>query len=113
MRTAMLIGVGLLGMGAFILWGCEKKVVVVERQRPAQVIYVREPPPPLIIEERPPRPSRTVIWIDGYWGWDNDHHKHYWVKGHWQEPPRRGAVWVQPKWEHEREGYRLQEGHWK
>jgi len=50
------------------------------------------PPPPMVVVERPARPGRFHVWIEG-------HHvvqsgRWVWVGGHWARPVRRGAKWV-------------------
>jgi hypothetical protein len=35
------------------------------------------------------------------------------VGGHWVEPPRPHAVWIDGHWAHEHGGYYWVEGHWR
>ncbi len=56
--------------------------------------------PPTAIEEVPPdvKPEGTnVIWIPGYWGWDDDRRSFIWISGIWRNAPR-GEVWVSGYW---------------
>jgi hypothetical protein len=60
---------------------------------PAEVIVVRQPLPPRVVEVVP-APQPGMIWISGYYAprggrWE-------WVRGHYERPPRQGAVWVPP-----------------
>jgi hypothetical protein len=71
--------------------------VMVQPPAPAQVIVVRQPPPPLRGEVVPPRPSAEVVWVPGYYSPQGS--AWIWVGGHYERPPRRGAVWVPPRHE--------------
>lgn len=75
--------------------------------------FVAQPPPPprheVIIERN--RPSPEHIWIKGYYVWREG--RHVWVAGHWERPPHRGAVWIEPRWEHRPEGFFFIEGVWR
>src|SRR5437867_2448331 len=46
-------------------------------------------PPPKPIEEMPPeqKPDGDVVWINGYWAWDDDRNDFLWVSGIWRTPP--------------------------
>lgn len=52
----------------------------------------RKPPAP--IEELPPeeKPDGDVLWIGGYWAWDDDRNDFLWVSGTWRKAPPRQAV---------------------
>src|SRR5262249_47940841 len=46
--------------------------------------------PPAAIDEVPPemKPEGTnVIWIPGYWGWDDDRRTFIWISGIWRDAP--------------------------
>jgi len=79
--------------------------VVAVRPAPAGVVYAPEPgevvvdvaPPAPIFETVAIAPGPGYFWIGGYyhlygnrWGW---------VRGHYELPPRRGAVWVAPRYD--------------
>src|SRR5947209_794952 len=53
----------------------------------------KRPPGPL--DEMPPqeKPEGEVIWISGYWAWDDDRADFIWVSGTWRTPPP-GKEWV-------------------
>jgi hypothetical protein len=71
--------------------------VVVAPAPPPGVIIVHREPPPMIVERVPARPGPEFFWVRGYYaargdGW-------VWVPGHYERPPRPGAVWVEPRYE--------------
>ena len=52
------------------------------------VVIPRQPPQP--IEEQPPetRPEgENVVWLPGYWHWDDDRQDFLWVSGVWRAVP--------------------------
>jgi hypothetical protein len=57
----------------------------------------RQPPAPL--DEMPPedRPEGDVVWINGYWAWDDDRQDYLWVSGCWRAAPP-GKDWVAGYW---------------
>jgi len=75
--------------------------------------FVAQPPPAprreVVIESQ--RPSRDHVWIKGYYVWREG--RHVWIAGHWERPPRPHAVWIEPRWEHHKEGYVFVEGFWR
>ena len=77
----------------------------------AEEVVVKIAPPRAVVERRPVSPSRDHVWIRGYHRWDG--HAYAWVPGRWEVPPRRHAVWVQPRWVHRNGGYVFVEGYWK
>ena len=77
----------------------------------AREIVIMQGPPPPRREVRPARPMPGHVWIDGYWAWHDG--RHFWVSGHWEQPPRPRAVWVEPRWERRGGGYVFIEGVWR
>lgn len=73
-------------------------------------IVVMQAPPAAQQEVPTPRPSRDHVWVAGYWSWKSDHYQ--WLAGHWEIPPRVGAVWVPPRWQPEGTSWRFYEGYW-
>jgi hypothetical protein len=55
--------------------------------------------PPLPLEEMPPeeKPEGDVVWIGGYYGWDDDRADYLWVSGCWRVKPA-GKEWVPGYW---------------
>jgi hypothetical protein len=114
LQTLMWVSVGVAGLS---LLGCEVFVrgrpvgatVYVGPQEP-EYVMVSEAPPPVVVELRPPAPSDSYIWIDGYWNWNG---RYVWERGHWSVPPRERAAWVAPHYESHAQGYRYAPGHWK
>lgn len=84
------------------------------------VVYNPEPgplvtkAPPAPIEELPPetKPEGTqVVWIPGYWAWDDERDDYIWVSGIWRDLPP-GRVWVPGYWLTSDEGARWVAGYW-
>jgi hypothetical protein len=84
---------------------------------PNPVIF-RQPPAP--IEEMPPEfkpEGENVVWISGYWYWDDERDDFLWVSGVWRETPI-GQRWIAGYWNEEaadasgRVGYRWVNGFW-
>lgn len=62
------------------------------------LIIGREPPP--AVEEQPPesRPEGAdVVWIPGYWGWDDETNDFIWITGVYRNRPP-GHRWVPGYW---------------
>ena len=58
-------------------------------------VEVDQAPPALYVEEVGVAPGPGFVWIGGFWGWNG----HWvWQAGHWGHPPRRGALWVAPRY---------------
>ena len=76
--------------------------VLVPRQPPASV---REAPP----AERPAAPG--VVWIPGYWAWDQARADFIWVSGCWRVPPP-GMYWVPGYWATVPGGWEWVAGFW-
>ena len=68
------------------------------RPLPSDVVPKKPPDP---IEELPPdeKPADDqVLWIPGYWGWDDDQKDYLWVSGFWRVPPPN-RQWVPGSWQ--------------
>ncbi|MFO0908800.1 MAG: hypothetical protein U0794_10655 [Isosphaeraceae bacterium] len=84
---------------------------VVFDPRPGPV--VAKAPPPLV-EEAPPdqKPEGThVVWLPGYWAWDDGRNDFIWVSGLWRDVPP-GRQWVPGYWVDAPGGYRWVAGAW-
>jgi hypothetical protein len=76
------------------------------------LVVSQEPPAP--IQEVPPdvKPEGTnVIWIPGYWGWDDERTSFIWISGIWRDAPA-GQVWVSGYWTPNSGGYQWVPGFW-
>ena len=73
-------------------------------------IVVMQAPPTAQQEVPTPRPSSSHAWVAGYWTWRNNQYQ--WMAGHWEVPPRTGAVWTPPRWQPEGTSWRFYEGYW-
>ncbi len=71
----------------------------------------RQPPKP--IEELPPeqKPEGAVVWISGYWGWDDERKDFLWISGTWRVPPP-GKTWISGYWREENSQWRWVPGFW-
>lgn len=76
----------------------------------ASSVIVMQAPPQAQQEVPSPRPSRDHVWVSGFWTWRNSRYE--WMAGHWEIPPRVGAVWVPPRWQPEGNSWRFYEGYW-
>ncbi len=70
--------------------------------------------PPEPVEEAPPEEKPegdNVVWIPGYWAWDQDRNDFLWVSGFWRVPPP-GRQWVPDHWQTVTGGYQWVAGFW-
>jgi hypothetical protein len=75
-------------------------------------ILTKQPPP--TIEEVPPdqRPDgENVVWLPGYWSWDDDRNDYIWVSGIWRMTPP-GRAWVPGTWTAAAGGWQWTPGFW-
>lgn len=77
-----------LGSGCIVVSDSAGPVVVEE----IEIGCAPPPQPATVIVTRPPRPSKSHVWIEG-------HHvvrsgTWIWIHGHWEKPARRHAVWA-------------------
>lgn len=77
---------------------------------PALVVPKQAPDP---INEIPPdvKPDGDVVWIPGYWAWDDERNDFLWVSGVWRVPPP-GATWVPGYWTAVQGGFQWVPGFW-
>ncbi len=71
--------------------------------------------PPDAIEEIPPdqKPAgENVMWIPGYWNWDDEHEKFIWISGIWRVVPPN-MEWVPGYWAKADGGYQYVSGFWR
>jgi hypothetical protein len=69
--------------------------------------------PPQALEELPPadKPEGNVLWISGYWAWDDDRSDFLWVSGIWRKSPP-GREWVAGYWREEGDQWQWVPGFW-
>jgi WXXGXW repeat (2 copies) len=70
--------------------------------------------PPAPVEEQPPdeKPEGDhVVWIPGYWQYDDDANDFLWVSGIWRTIPP-GQTWVPGYWKKVDQGYQWVSGFW-
>ena len=72
-------------------------------QRP--IVVIRVAPPRAVVEGGVLRQSRNHVWIGGFQRWDGN--RYVWAPGRWEQPPRRHAHWVAPRWVHRGGGWVL------
>jgi hypothetical protein len=81
--------------------------------RPLSTLVVpKQPPAP--IDELPPeqRPAGDIVlWMPGYWGWDEDRADFVWVSGFWRVPPPR-RQWVPGSWQKLANSWQWTAGFW-
>jgi hypothetical protein len=77
---------------------------------PTQPISKRPPKP---LEELPPqeKPEGQVIWIGGYWAWDDERKDFLWVSGIWRTPPPH-KQWIAGYWREQGEQWQWVPGFW-
>jgi hypothetical protein len=78
----------------------------------ATPVVPKKPPEPLA--EMPPdqRPEGDVVWIAGYWAWDEDRNDYLWVSGCWRSKPP-DKEWVPGYWREEGQGWQWVPGFWQ
>ena len=74
-------------------------------------VDIAPPPPPDIIIARPPRPTSAYIWIDGHYIVNS--RRWVWIEGRWELPPRRAAIWVEPRTRQRGPRWGYTPGHWR
>jgi len=74
-------------------------------------IRIGPPPPPQ--EVVVVRPYPDAVWIAGYYEWLPARGVYVWTPGRWVRPPRRGAIWVAPRWQRHRGEYVYYPGRWR
>jgi hypothetical protein len=75
-------------------------------------LVLKDPPAP--IEEAPPEEKPAgdnVVWIPGYWNWDNETSDYLWVSGFWRAVPP-GRTWTPGHWQKATGGWQFVSGFW-
>lgn len=85
-------------------------------------VYEANPQPGLLVMKKSPQPidevppnikpeGQDIVWISGYWAWDDENQDFMWVSGIWRKPPP-GLEWVPGYWAEVDGGYRWVSGFW-
>jgi len=85
--------------------------IVVFDARPGTVVPKMAPP---AIEELPPSQTPegdNIVWIPGYWAWDDERDDFLWVSGIWRALPP-GRQWVPGYWNKFEQGFQWTSGYW-
>ena len=83
-----------------------------EQPKPTPVLNRRPPEP---VEELPPdqKPDGdNVLWIPGYWHYDDDRSDFIWISGFWRASPP-GRMWVPGSWREVAGGHQWVQGFWQ
>jgi hypothetical protein len=84
----------------------------VDSRAAASPIIPKQPPDP--IEEVPSEmkpEGDNVVWIPGYWAWDDSRSDYIWVSGFWRVPPP-DRQWVPGHWDQTDDGWQWTPGFW-
>ncbi len=76
-------------------------------------IHIRIGPPPPRHEVIIERPDRDAVWIPGFHEYDPGGRVYVWRPGRWDHPPRRGAIWVAPRYRRRHGEYIYSPGRWR
>jgi hypothetical protein len=78
-------------------------------------------PQPRVVRQQPPgeileapaeeRPDNGVVWVSGYWAWDDETNRYVWVSGVWRVPPP-DKVWLPGRWQNSGDGWQWVKGAW-
>jgi len=81
--------------------------------RPQPSFVVPKQPPAPIAEEPPDQKPEdvNVIWINGYWSWDEERKDFIWTSGFWRAPPP-DRQWVPGGWAKVNDGWQWSPGYW-
>ena len=83
-----------------------------EQQPLPSPIIGKQPPAP--VDELPPdqRPEGdNVVWLPGYWSWDQEREDFIWISGFWRVPPPQ-RVWMPGSWRQAPNGWQWVGGFW-
>jgi hypothetical protein len=78
----------------------------------ASLLLTQQPPAP--VEEVPPQEKPAgdnIVWIPGYWGYDEEAKDYLWVSGFWRAAPP-GRSWTPGHWQRVDAGWQWVSGFW-
>lgn len=81
-----------------------------EQYNPA-IQVVTKKPPEKIAEAVASGCGDEVVWIGGYWGWDDKKQDYVWIGGIWRRPPP-GHTWIEGFWGEYDKGWAWARGFW-
>ena len=74
-------------------------------------ISIRVGPPRVVVQRRDRSPGPGYVWVQGYQNYDGG--AYVWVPGRWEQPPQPHRRWVAHRWRHQKNGWVLEQGHWR
>ena len=85
---------------------------------PVHIRIATNAPPRARYEQRPTRPYRDALWLNGYWHWQDT--SWAWTSGRWERPSDPHVRWVNARyqregctWYHRTGcGWRYEPAHW-
>jgi hypothetical protein len=76
------------------------------------LVAPKQPPAPMAEEPPDQKPQdANVIWINGYWSWDEERKDFIWESGLWRVPPP-DRQWVPGNWTKVDDGWQWSPGYW-
>ena len=91
LSSFLAMALSLVALNALLFLGSGCDSYTAQPSQPAAEVEVNSAPPAPIVEDIPRSPGEGYIWISGAWVWSG---RWTWESGHWDRPPRPGAVWV-------------------
>jgi hypothetical protein len=91
----------------------EAYAIPVNTGRTAGMVVPKQPPNP--VEEIPPEAKPEgdgVLWISGYWSWDDDRKDFVWISGVWRSSPPN-YHWIPGYWNQVEGGFQWVSGFWQ
>ena len=76
------------------------------------MVVKKKPIVPKEVGHKPKLPQKGMVWINGFWRWDQEKNTYVRCKGHYVKP-KPGHKWSPGKWKSVRKGYKWIPGRWK
>ena len=84
----------------------------VESRPQESLLVTKQPPEPVNEMPSDQKPDEEgVVWISGYWGWDEGQQDFIWVSGFWRVPPP-DRQWIPGYWQPVQDGWQWVPGFW-